>query len=64
MGWPPERERAGDVVLQSRCLTYLTIVARKRRLDDLGRQFAERSLAVAQAAGMVEYVAVAKANFA
>ncbi|HMC20579.1 MAG TPA: protein kinase [Thermoanaerobaculia bacterium] len=57
-------ERAGDVVLQSRCLTYLTIVARKRRLDDLVRQFAERSLAVAQAAGMVEYVAVAKANFA
>jgi tetratricopeptide (TPR) repeat protein len=57
-------ERAGDAVLQSRCLTYLTIVARKRRNDELVRQFAERSLAVAQAAGMVEYVAVAKANFA
>ncbi len=57
-------ERAGDAVLQSRCLTYLTMVARKRRDNQRMRHFAERSLAVAQAAGMVEYVAVAKANFA
>jgi eukaryotic-like serine/threonine-protein kinase len=57
-------ERSGDIVLQSRCLTYLTVVARKRRDDATVLHFAERSLAIAQAAGMVEYVAVAKGNFA
>jgi tRNA A-37 threonylcarbamoyl transferase component Bud32/tetratricopeptide (TPR) repeat protein len=57
-------ERAGDIVLQSRCLTYLTMVARKRHDDDGVRHFAERSLAIAQVAGMPEYVAVAKANYA
>ncbi len=57
-------ERSGDIVLQSRCLTYLTIVARKRRDDKAVRHFAERSLAVAEAGGMLEYVYVAKANLA
>ncbi|MDQ6802882.1 MAG: protein kinase [Acidobacteriota bacterium] len=57
-------ERSGDIVLQSRCLTYLTIVARKRRDDATVLHFAERSMAVASAGGMVEYVAVAKANLA
>jgi tetratricopeptide (TPR) repeat protein len=57
-------ERAGDVVLQSRCLTYLGIVARKRRDDALLKQFVEQTLEVAEAAGMAEYIAVAKANLA
>jgi tetratricopeptide (TPR) repeat protein len=55
-------ERAGDIILQSRCLTYLTIVARKRRDDDAVRRFAVRSLEVASIASMPEYIAVAKAN--
>ena len=57
-------ERAGDVVLQSRCLTYLGIVARKRRDDAQLRQLVDRTLAVAEAAGMTEYISVAKANLA
>ena len=55
-------ERAGDVVLQSRCLTYLALVARKRRDDARLRQLVDCCLVVAEAAGMVEYTGVAKAN--
>lgn len=57
-------ERSGDVILQSRCLTYLTMVARKRRHDDAVRALADRTLAVSQTGGMIEYIAVAKASFA
>lgn len=57
-------EKTGDIVLQSRCLTYLTVVARKRRDDVAVRGLALRSLDVASAAKMPEYIAVAKGNLA
>ncbi len=57
-------ERTGDVVHQSRCLTYLAVVYRKRGLVELTRDFAVRSLATASDAQMEEYVGTAKANLA
>jgi tetratricopeptide (TPR) repeat protein len=57
-------ERTGDVVHQSRCLTYLTILYRKRVQLDKARQCVSRSLAVARAAQMREYIGTAHANLA
>jgi adenylate cyclase len=57
-------ERTGDIVHQSRCLTYLTIVYRKRGQLDQARQYASRGLAAAKAGQMLEYVGTAQANLA
>jgi predicted ATPase/DNA-binding SARP family transcriptional activator len=55
-------EQTGDVVHQSRCLTYLTILYRKRGQLGKARHYIPRSLAAAQAGQMVEYVGMAQAN--
>jgi tetratricopeptide (TPR) repeat protein len=57
-------ERTGDVVHQSRCLTYLTILYRKRGQLEKARQYVSRSLAAAKAGEMLEYVGTAHANLA
>jgi DNA-binding SARP family transcriptional activator len=57
-------ERTGDVVHQSRCLTYLTILYRKRGQKYKTRQYASQSLGAATAGQMVEYLGTAKANLA
>jgi tetratricopeptide (TPR) repeat protein len=46
------------------CLTYLTVIYRKRRQVEETRHYVSRSLPVATAAKMVEYIAAAKANLA
>jgi class 3 adenylate cyclase len=57
-------ERAGDLVVQSRCLTYRAVAY--RRLGDVAccRTVAEKTLELATKLGMVEYIAMAKANLA
>jgi tetratricopeptide (TPR) repeat protein len=57
-------ERVGDLVVQARCLSYLTVAY--RRFGDLNetRQSADRTMALAGQLGMVEYLAMAKANLA
>ena len=55
-------ERTGDISLQSRCLTYLTIVGRQCGQVEQTRQCAARSLELATAAHMPEYMATARAN--
>ena len=55
-------ERTGDVSLQARCLTYLTIAHRQCTQTEETRRDAARSLEVAAAAQMPEYIAMAKAN--
>jgi eukaryotic-like serine/threonine-protein kinase len=57
-------ERVGDLVLQSRCLTYRTVAY--RRLGDVARcgTEAEKTCELATKLGMVEYIAMAKANLA
>ncbi len=57
-------EKIGHVVLQSRCLTYLTITYRRQGRVEEVRQCARRALAVATEGQMMEYVATAKANLA
>jgi tetratricopeptide (TPR) repeat protein len=57
-------ERTGDIVLQSRCLTYLTLIQRRRGAIEDTRRYAEHSLASATSAKMVEYIAMAKGNLA
>jgi DNA-binding SARP family transcriptional activator len=57
-------ERTGDIVHQSRCLTYLTILYRKRGQLDKAREHVSRSLAAATAGQMLEYVGMARANLA
>ncbi len=57
-------ERAGDVMLQSRCLTYLTIVYRKRGQVEETSLYASRSLTVATSLHWLEYIPMARANLA
>ncbi len=57
-------ERAGDVVLQSRCLTYLTIVYRKRGQVEETSRYASRASTVATSLHWPEDVAMASANLA
>jgi tetratricopeptide (TPR) repeat protein len=55
-------ERIGDVVVQSRCLTYLTILYRKRGQIEEVKNYISHALAVAKAGNMLEYISVGKAN--
>ncbi len=55
-------ERIGDLSLQSRCLAYLTIIHRQWEQVKATQQSAARSLQVATATHMPEYIAMATAN--
>src|SRR2546428_10853425 len=57
-------EQTGDIVLASRCLTYLTISYRRRGNLESTRRYAEQSLSTATAARMIEYIGMAKGNLA
>jgi predicted ATPase len=57
-------ERVGDLVVQARCLTYLATAHRRAHHLDETRHFAVRTQELAAEIGMVEYVAMAKANLA
>lgn len=60
----PLAERTGNRLLQGRCLTYLTIVYRKRgELENVGR-YASQALAIATAIMMTEYISMARGNMA
>ncbi|MEP6602557.1 MAG: adenylate/guanylate cyclase domain-containing protein [Spartobacteria bacterium] len=56
--------RVGDAVIQARCLTYLAVAHRRARDVDLARKYAVDTVELATKIGMVEYVAMAKANLA
>ena len=57
-------ERAGDLVIQVRCLTYLAVAERGLGEVAQTRATAERSLQLAERLRMTEYIAMAKASFA
>lgn len=59
-----EAKRTEDVSLQARCLTYLTMLQRKRGRVDGTHHYCTRGLAAAEAAVMPEYVGTARANLA
>ncbi len=55
-------EQAGDIILQSRCLTYLTITYRMQGKVEKVRYYIPQCEAVAQSGQMIEYVGTARAN--
>jgi tetratricopeptide (TPR) repeat protein len=57
-------EQLGDLTTQSRLLTYLTLLYRTRGQVDETRRYAERSLEVALAARMEDYVGTARTSLA
>jgi hypothetical protein len=57
-------ERTGDIVLRSRCLTYLTVIRRRRGEVIDAQNYAEQSLSSAVIARMPEYIGMAKGNLA
>ncbi|MGD1992076.1 MAG: AAA family ATPase [Anaerolineae bacterium] len=57
-------ERIGDIALETRCLTYLTVLHRRRGQVDEMRRYLAQSLEAATTAHMPNYVALAKANLA
>ncbi len=57
-----QAERTGDVVLQARCLTYLTVLYRRRGRVEQVRDHVPRCLKAASTAQMPEYTAAARAN--
>ena len=57
-------KRTGDIVLQSRCLTYLTMIHRRNGNVEAARDYALQSSATATAGRMAEYIGMAKGNLA
>ena len=55
-------EETGDISLQARCLSYLTIAYRQSEHLEETEQYGKRGLEVATLANMPEYIAMAKAN--
>jgi tetratricopeptide (TPR) repeat protein len=55
-------DQRGDLSLQARCLTYLTIIYRKKGEVEKVEPYAEQSLSRATAARMPEYAGAAMAN--
>ncbi len=59
-----EAEKIGDIVLQTRCLAYLTLNYRRRGEVDKVKKILPRAQEVAEKAKMVEYVAYNKMSAA
>ncbi|KAA3658168.1 MAG: hypothetical protein DWQ04_25915, partial [Chloroflexi bacterium] len=59
-----EAEEISDVVLQSRILTYLTLIYRRRRDIDKVRDYLPRAMAASQKANMQQYIAQTQGNMA
>jgi tetratricopeptide (TPR) repeat protein len=57
-------QQTADVVLESRCLTYLAVLSRRRGQVEEARHHISRSLPVAATAQVRPYVGMAQANLA
>jgi class 3 adenylate cyclase len=57
-------QRFGDLVIQARCQTYLTVAHRCAHHLEQARSCANQTLELAARIGMIEYVAMAQANLA
>ena len=57
-------EQVGDVSLQARCLAYLTMTYRRQGRPTETDIYARRGLAVAEAAGMLDYIGANRASLA
>jgi tetratricopeptide (TPR) repeat protein len=59
-----QSDRSGDVAVQSRMLTYLTVLYRMRGQVDRVKHYAARALALATERQMIEYGGMARASLA
>lgn len=57
-------EQTGDVTLQTRCLAYLAVAARRRGREAEVETFARRGLAAAEATGMADYIGACRGDLA
>jgi class 3 adenylate cyclase/tetratricopeptide (TPR) repeat protein len=57
-------ERTGEIVIQARCLTYLTTTYRRAGRPAETREYLSPALKLATELKMVEYIAMARANLA
>ena len=57
-------QQTADVVLESRCLTYLTVLSRRRGRVEEARHYISRSLPIAATVQVRAYVGAAQANLA
>jgi DNA-binding SARP family transcriptional activator/tetratricopeptide (TPR) repeat protein len=57
-------EQGGDVSLEGRCLTYLTVIARLRNQIEQVAHYNERSLRAAEAGQMYDYIGAARGHLA
>jgi hypothetical protein len=57
-------EQIGDMALQARCLAYLATAHRRQGHDAEVETYARRELAVAESAGMLDYLGAGQANLA
>jgi tetratricopeptide (TPR) repeat protein len=57
-------QRTADVVLESRCLTYLAVLSRRRGQVEEARHYISRSLPIAATAQVRPYIGAAQANLA
>lgn len=55
-------ERIGDLTLQCRCTAYLALIGRKRGKVESARRFADRTLSLAEAGELKEYLAAGHAH--
>ncbi|WP_437644642.1 serine/threonine-protein kinase [Sorangium sp. So ce362] len=60
----PMAERSGDLEVMTRCLTYLTLIQRRRSLVEGTENLARRTLKLARTEDVREYVGAALANLA
>ncbi|WP_437965136.1 AAA family ATPase [Sorangium sp. So ce260] len=60
----PMAERSGDLEVMTRCLTYLTVIQRKRSFVEGAEDLAKRALRLARAENVHEYAGAALGNLA
>ncbi|AUX45895.1 hypothetical protein SOCE26_073950 [Sorangium cellulosum] len=60
----PIAERSGDLEVMTRCLTYLTVIQRRRSLVEGAESLAKRTLKLAKAENVREYAGAALGNLA
>ncbi|NQZ11948.1 MAG: AAA family ATPase, partial [Algicola sp.] len=56
--------KTNNIPFQTLCSTYMTVVLRQQNDVTQAGEYAERTLKIAQKAGMINYIAAAKANLA
>jgi tetratricopeptide (TPR) repeat protein len=57
-------EKAGDIVLQARCLVYLAVAHRRAGVKSIAQSYAERAISTATKLELAQYIAMGNATLA